>query len=137
MLTALFGLALLVAVAWGVAWQERRRTAERSIVYGVEDSIAFVRAGLSDDAAQRLKQSDLRRILEWSVLHLQEGARRPPGEPPRVAASLEAAQYVQDHAVAAGHAYDGDLIVEVLRLQGDYLDSLGAVGLEVPDEGGG
>jgi hypothetical protein len=125
------GLVLLVALAFAVAWQERRRPSERAIVYSVEESVEFIRARLAQGAAASLRTSDVRRILEWSVRHLQDPeVRSERGEPP-VAGGVEAATYVQERAMAAGFAYDGDLILEVLAAQADYLRSLGAIGDEI------
>lgn len=135
-IVALAGLALLVLLAAAVAWQERRRPGERAIVYGVEESIAYIRRGLGERAAAALRAHDVRRILEWSVRYLQDPeVRRASGRPP-VAAGVDAARYVQDHALASGHAYDGDLILEVLRLQASFLETLGALGSPVEDEAG-
>jgi hypothetical protein len=125
---ALVGLGLLILLAAAVAWQEKKATADRSIVYGVEESIEFVRLRLSDDVRGRLKLSDIRRILEWSVRYLQDPEVRAGADDPPVAGGVEAARYVQERSLAAGVAYDGDLIIEVLRLQNEFLVSLGAVG---------
>ena len=133
---ALAGLLLLLALAAAVAWQERRRPAGRAIVYGVEDSIEFILAGLDTPAAARLRERDVRRILEWAVRFLQDPALRVEADRPPVAAGLEAAAYVQEQALAAGYAYDGDLIIEVLELQAEYLASLGAVGDPVEEDPG-
>jgi len=125
---ALVGLVLLISLAAAVAWQEKNATADRNIVYGVEESIEFVRRRLSDDARGKLKLPDVRRILEWSVRYLQDPeVRSGPGDTP-VAGGIDAARYVQERSLEAGVAYDGDLIIEVLRLQNEFLASLGAVG---------
>ena len=52
-----------------------------------------------------------------------------------VVGGLEAAEYAQRRAVAEGHPYDGEMIIEVLDLQAGYLVAIGAVGDAVgPDE---
>lgn len=135
-IVALVGVALLVALAVAVAWQERQHPSETAIVYGVEESIAFVTEHLSYEAAQVLKASDVRRMLEWSVHYLQEPGVRVRSDLPAVAGGVEAARFVQDRSVEAGVAYDGDLILEVLRLQNEYLASLGAIG-DTVDHGNG
>lgn len=128
---ALIGLVLLVALAFAVAWQERRRPAETAIVYSVEESVEYIHARLSEEASAALRGSDVRRILEWSVRYLQDPEVRSVRAEPPVAGGIEAATYVQERAMAAGFAYDGALIVEVLTLQTDYLRSLGAIGEEI------
>ena len=132
-IVALVGVALLIALAVAVAWQEQRRPSETAIVYGVEESIAFVNDHLSHEAAQVLKTSDVRLMLEWSIQFLQDPEVRARSDVPLVAGGRDAARFVQDRSLEAGVAYDGELVMEVLRLQNDYLASLGAVGDTVAD----
>ena len=95
----------------------------------------YVRSGLSDDARTVLKEVDVRRILEWSIHYLQDPDVRAQTDEPRVAGGIEVTRYVQNRTrEAAGIAYDGDLILEVLRLQNEYLAVLGAVGDAVADD---
>ena len=134
-IVAVIGFALLLALALAVAWQERRRVPERSITYGVEESIDFVRGRLSPKSLAALGEGDVRRILEWSVRYLQDpGVREGRDEPP-VAGGVEAAYYVQDRAFEMGFSYDGDLIAEVMEAQTEFLAALGAVGDEVEGPG--
>jgi len=128
---ALAGFFVLAAVAIAVLWQERRRPEELGILYGVEESIEFVRMNLSERTSQALKASDVRRILEWSVRYLQDPKIRIGRGQPPVAGGIEAAQYVQDQAFSLGYAYDGDLVLEVLNYQREFLVSIGAVGAQV------
>ena len=130
-IVALVGFGLLLALAAAVAWQERRRPSGGSIVYGVEESIEFIRERMSQVAHQALKSSDVRRILEWSVRYLQDPEVRVDRENPPIAGGIEAVTYVQERAMDGGFSYDGDLVVEVLALQNDYLRSLGAIGEEI------
>ena len=134
-IVALVGVALLIALTLAVAWQERTRLPERSIVYGVEDSIDYVRSRLSDEARSVLKAADVRKMLEWSIRYLQDPDVRAQADEPPVAGGVEVARYVQDRSLeGAGIAYDGELILEVLRLQNDYFAVLGAVGDPVADD---
>ncbi len=130
-IVALVGLALIVALAVGVAWQERRRPMEPGLVYSVEDAIAFVMRHLSVEAAAVLKSPDVRRMLGWSVRFLQDPSVRPDPDAPAVAGSEEVAQYVQERSIESGVAYDADLIFEVLNLQNAYFARLGAIGEDV------
>ncbi len=126
MLVAAGLLAALVTVALAFLWQERRRPPEDAVIYGVEDAIAFVRGRLRPQTAARLRPEDVRRILAWEMRYVQDPDLRQ-GETV-VVGGLEAAQYAQERAVAEGHPYDGDVIIEVLDLQAEYLAALGAVG---------
>ena len=125
-LLALLGL-LLIAVALGFAWQGQRVDVDDITVYSVEDSIHFVAERLSDETAQKLKPSDVRRILEWEVRYLQDpGVRGKEG--PVVAGGLPSAEFAQKSLALLGHAYDGPEIIEVLDLRAEYLGEIGAVG---------
>lgn len=135
-IVALVGVALLIALAVGVAWQETRPASDGPIVYGVEESISYVQEHLSAEAASVLRAADVRRMLEWSVRYLQDPAVRDDPDTPAVAGGSDAAKYVQDRCVEAGIAYDAALVVEVLGLQNDYLRSLGALGATVDDSSG-
>lgn len=128
---ALLGVALLAVfllIGGALAWQERRSAPDGVVVYGVEESFTHVMAGLTTEARSRLTRADIRMILDWSIRYLQDPISRSNPEEPVVAGSVEAAQYVQDQSLAAGLAYDADLIFEVLALQADFLASIGAVG---------
>lgn len=133
---ALVLLAVLIVFAVAMGWQERRGSLENVAIYGVEDSIEWVVAGLSPRARDGLRRSDVRRILEWSVEYLQRTAdRADPVEPP-VVASAACASYVQERALADGYAYDGPVILEILDLQATYLAAIGAVGSPADSEPG-
>ncbi len=138
-IVALVGAALLLALALAMVWQQRSQLPDRAIVYGVEESIEYVRRTLNPDARSLLKAVDVRRMLEWSVRYLQDPEMRARSGEPLVAGGVDAAVYVQDRSLAAGFAYDGDLILEVLQLQNEYLASLGALGdpVEESDDRGG
>ena len=127
-IVAVVFLALLLSVGIGLLWQEHRRIPERAVIYGEEDSIEFIMPRLSDDAGVQLKQTDVRRILEWSVRYLQDPDLRTGLEAPPVAGGAEAAEYVQARALDQGYSYDGAMIMEVLDLQTKYLVAIGAVG---------
>ena len=133
---ALVLLALLIVFAVAMGWQERRGSLENIAIYGVEDSIEWVVAGLSPRAREGLRRSDVRRVLEWSVAYLQTAVdRAEPGHPP-VVASAACASYVQERALADGYAYDGPVILEILDLQAGYLAAIGAVGAAADSEPG-
>lgn len=134
-IVAVIGMVLLLALALAVAWQERRRALDRTVTYGVEESIEFVRARLGAEARAALGDGDVRRILEWSIRYLQDPAVREGGDEPPVAGGFEAAHYIQDRAFEMGFSYDGELVGEVLAAQVEFLAALGAVGDAVGGSG--
>ena len=131
---ALVLLVLLLIIGAGFAWQERRRLPERARIYGVEDSIDFVMDGRSGPAREELNRHDVRRILEWSVRYLQEPGVRADPDAPIEFAGEDMGRYIQEEAIAQGHAYNGEAIREVLDLQASYLGAIGAIGDPAEDD---
>lgn len=99
-------------------------------VYGVEDSIIFIWEGLGEDKLG-LKESDVRRILEWEMHYLQQPKLWEDDGPPIVGGEA-AARYTQERATEAGFSYEPEQIFGVMDLQAAYLVAIGAVG-EVAD----
>jgi hypothetical protein len=121
-------LALLLAVGLGFAWQERRRLPEVARIYGVEDAVVYVTERLTGAPRGELHRHDVRRILEWSVRYLQDPRVRSDPSAPVDFAGLDMGRYVQEQAIAQGHAYEGESIRAVLVLQAEYLAAIGAIG---------
>ena len=125
-LALLLGLGVvLVVFAVGMAWQERRAGTADAVVYGVEESIDYIWDRLDSEIAESVSRGDVRRILEWELHFLQKPKVRGKAHP--VVGGIEAAQYAQDRASAAGYAFEPAVIFAVLDLQAEYLGSIGAV----------
>jgi hypothetical protein len=120
-------LALVVVfVVFGVGLLlQERRPSEVAIVYSVEDALRFIWDGLSDSSRQSIGRTDVRRILEWEMHYLQRPEHR---EGAAVVGGIDAAAYAQERAIEQGFGYEPEVIFEVLGLQAEYLDTLGAVG---------
>ncbi len=127
-------LALLIAVAVAFFWQERRKTPGTEVVYGVEEALEFVMSRLSPAARETVNRHDVRRILEWELLYLQDPSLR--GDDLAVVGGIDAALFAQEQALAQGYSYDGDVIIEIVDLQADYLEEIGAVAGPVSAEEG-
>jgi len=120
---------LLVIVAMMV-WQEaKRRPSYEPLEYVVNDAVKHVAERLPGDSG--LKNSDIRRILEWEVFYLQGLAQERRANPVETVAgghemSVEyiAEQIRSNHGVS----YSQGQIADVLRLEADYLVAIGAVG---------
>ena len=130
-------VALLVVLAvfgLGMVLQEhRRRVDDGIVVYGVDDAVVYIWERLPERFVGTIDQQDIRRILEWEMLYLQQPSKR---NGPAIVGGLDAATFVQQHAYEAGHPYEPETIFAVLDLQADYLRAIGAVGGPVdPDEG--
>jgi hypothetical protein len=127
--------ALLVIVAM-LVWQEaKRRPSYEPLEYVVNDAVKHIVERLPE--ASRLKNADVRRILEWEVFYLQglaQDDRKNPVE--AVAGGHEASvEYIADQIhTKHGVSYSHEEIEEVLRLEADYLVAIGAVGEPVGEE---
>jgi len=117
-------VAVLAVFGVGLLLQERRPR-EVAIVYSVEDALQYIWDGLSDSVRQSVGRTDVRRILEWEMYYLQRPDHRRGAA---VVGGIDAATYAQERAVEQGFGYEPELIFEVLALQAEYLDALGAVG---------
>jgi hypothetical protein len=133
-----FAIAALVAVlavfGIGMVLQERgRRVDDGVVVYGVDDAVVYIWERVPEDMTGVIGRADIRRILEWEMLYLQQPSKR---EGPAVVGGLDAAAFVQQRAHETGHSYEPEAIFVVLDLQADYLQAIGAVGGPVePGEG--
>ena len=122
-------LALVLAVfGVGMVIQERGRGTDDRVAVAID----YIWDRLPDDAAGSIDRSDIRRILEWEMLYLQQPSKR---DGPAVVGGVDAAQFVQDHAYNAGYPYEPDVIFTVLDLQAGYLRAIGAIGAPVDPEG--
>lgn len=127
-----FLLALFLGIVALMVWQEaRRRPRKAERVYGVEEAIRFISGRLAPDVRQRLSGGGVRRVIEWEVFYLQglaQKSRRNPVE--AVAGGSEGSiDYITERIRNVnGVTYDRADVAEVLRLEADYLVSIGAVG---------
>jgi hypothetical protein len=129
---ALIGLALVLVIGFAFFWQEVRSIPDDARVYSMRDAVDFVWVRLGAPAGARLSKADVRRILEWETRYHQ--AAMSGSREPNVVGGEEGAVFVQQQSIAAGHPYDGPLIVEVLEHEVEYLRSIGAVGDPVAGE---
>lgn len=125
-------VGVLVVFGVGMVLQERgRRVDDGVVVYGVDDAVVYVWERLPEEAVGTIDESDIRRILEWELLYLQQPSKR---DGPAVVGGVEVAQFIQDRAYETGHPYEPEVIFTVLDLQSDYLRAIGAVGGPVDPE---
>lgn len=126
---------LLVIVALMV-WQEaRRRPVYEPLEYVVNDAVKHVAAGLADES--KLRNTDIRRILEWEVFYLQglaQDDRRNPVETVAGGHALSVDYIAEQIRTKHGVSYSHEEIEDVLRLEADYLVAIGAVGEPVGEE---
>lgn len=132
-LLLVIALVLVLAVfGAGMLIQEHgRRVDDGVVVYGVDDAVIYIWERLPEGMVPSVDQADIRRILEWEMLYLQQPAKR---DGPAVVGGVDAAEFVQERAYAGGHPYEPEAIFAVLDLQADYLRAIGAVGSPVDPE---
>lgn len=127
----LVGVFLLIVAL--VIWQEaKRRPSYEPLEYVVEDAVKHAHAGLPKESS--LTRADVRRILEWEVFYLQGLAQDRRSDPVETVAGGHDAsvEYIAGQIQAKhGVSYPRVDIEEVLRLEADYLMSIGAVGERV------
>jgi hypothetical protein len=124
--------AILLVVVGALVWQEaRRRPSPAEKAYVIDEAVRFISSRLPDEVRGRLRGGGVKRVIEWEVFYLQglaQKSRRQPVE--TVAGGSDASiDYIVDRiAVVNGVTYDRGDVGEVLRLEAEYLMSIGAVG---------
>jgi hypothetical protein len=119
-------VAVLAVFGFGMVLQEhRRRVDDGVVVYGVDDAAIYIWQRLPENLTDVINQADVRRILEWEMLYLQQPSKR---DGPAIVGGIDAAAFVQQRAFDTGHPYEPEPIFTVLDLQADYLRAIGAVG---------
>lgn len=138
-------VALFLLIVAALMWQEsKRRPAPGPPVYVVAEAVSFIGARLGPEARSRLAAGGITRIIEWEVYYLQglaQSNRRTPVETVAGGSDASIDYIVGQIADVHGISYDRGDVAEVLRLESEYLASIGAVGEpvdldEMSDDGG-
>ena len=126
-------VALFLLIVAALVWQESRRRGAPAgpPVYVVEEAVGFIHARLGESSRAGLGRDDVVRIIEWEIYYLQglaQARRRTPVE--TVAGGSDASlDYIVGRIADVHHiSYDRGDVAEVLRLESEYLASIGAVG---------
>ncbi len=135
MAAVFFALGLLILfLAIGVAfyWQGTIRLPGSSISYGVEDSIKYITPRLSAETREVIGVKSVRRILEWEMKFLQDRLDEESDEV-IVLGGDEAKAYVIEKTGAQGFEYSPEIVTEVMQLQAEYMESIGALAQPVAE----
>ncbi len=125
--------ALLVGVGIAFYWQGTIRLPGTAVAYGVEDSIKYITPRLPTETQEIIGAKSVRRILEWEMKYLQDQLDTDP-EQVVVLGGEGAATYVLEQTAKQGFDYDRSVVGEVLQLQAEYLQSIGALAQPVAAE---
>ncbi|MCP3994356.1 MAG: hypothetical protein GY722_04715 [bacterium] len=119
-------LALLVVVGVAFYWQGTIRLPGSAVAYGVEDSIKYITPRLSDATRELIGAKSVRRILEWEMKYVQDQLDEDPDR--IVVLGGEAAlAYVLAETAEQGFDYSPEIVGEVMQLQAEYMESIGAL----------
>lgn len=136
MALAAFLLGVLLLIGALLVWQQASRRTQGA-VFGVEDAVVFIATRLTGEIRDRVKESDIRRIVEWEVYYLRGLAQKDRRAPVvTVAGDFQpAVNYIREQASERhGLEYSELDIKFVLNLGGEYIRSIGAVGMRADVE---
>ena len=125
-------LALLVAVGVAFYWQGTIRLPGSAVAYGVEDSIKYITPRLAPDTREQVGAKSVRRILEWEMKYVQDQLDEDPDRIV-VLGGDDARAYVVAQTAEQGFDYSPELVGEVMQLQAEYMESIGAIARPVGD----
>ncbi len=137
--------ALLVAIVFAVAavviGREARRLDARSPnpVFNIDDAVEYVADRLPFDVSAVLSHNDVRQIIDWNLEYFRTRGVSGNGHDtdvhgPIVVGGAETVDYVLHRAELAGVGVTAEQVHAVLDAQMSYLEAIGAVGPEAPDE---
>jgi hypothetical protein len=126
-------LVLLVLIGLAFMWQGTIRLPGAPVAYGVEESIKYITPRLSDSTRAKVGAKTVRRILEWEMSYLHERLDSD-SDKPVVLGGDEAIDYVLQQTTRQGYEYDRGTVAEVMRLQAEYMESIGAIARPVGEE---
>lgn len=126
-------LVLLILIGLAFMWQGTIRLPGAPVAYGVEESIKYITPRLSESTRAKVGSKSVRRILEWEMSYLHE--RLDSGsETPVVLGGDEAIEYVLRCTSRQGYEYDRATVVEVMGLQAEYMETIGALDRPVAED---
>lgn len=133
-LFALGLLALLLVIGLAFMWQGSIRMPGGPVAYGVEESIKYITPRLSAPTREVIGAKSVRRILEWEMKYLQDRLASGQDGEPVVLGGEAAVAYVLERTKHQGYDYDAAIVTEVMRLQAEYMASIGALDRPVGDD---
>jgi len=141
----IFWGALLVAVVFAVAAIVIGREARRldaqapNPTFNIDDAVEWVADRLPFEVSAVLSHNDVRQIIDWNLEYFRTRGVSGNGHStivpgPVVVGGAETVDYVMHRAHVAGIEVTPEQIHAVLDAQMSYLEAIGAVGPEAPED---
>ncbi len=137
----LIAMALAFAIAAVVVGREARRLDAEPPrpVFDPDEAVEWVANHLPFEVSALLSHDDVRRILDWNLQYFRSKGMSGNGSTPHVQTPIivggaETVAYVLDQAARQGKEYTPAQVHAVLDAQMTYLEAIGAIGPEAPDE---
>jgi hypothetical protein len=137
----LVGLALAFAIAAAVVGREARRLDAEPprAVFDPDEAVEWVANHLPFDVSAVLSHADVRRILDWNLQYFRSkgvsgNGSTPHIDSPIIVGGAETVAYVLDQSTRTGRDYTPEQVSAVLDAQMSYLEAIGAVGPEAPED---
>ena len=134
-------LALVFAVAAVVIGREARRldAVPPNPLFNIDEAVEWIADRLPFEVSAVLSHGDVRQIVDWNLEYFRTRGVSGNGhsthvEGPVVVGGAETVDYVLHKAQALGAEFTPAQIHAVLDAQMSYLEAIGAVGPEAPDE---
>ena len=137
----LLALLIVLVVAAVVVGREARRldAVPPKQVFDLDEAVSWVAERLPFEVSAVLSHGDVRRIIDWNLEYFRTKGASSNGSGPRVEGPVvvggaETVAYVLSRANAIGEEYTATQVHAVLDAQMGYLEAIGAIGPEAPNE---
>lgn len=134
-------LAVVFVIAAMLIGREARRldAVPPHPVFDVDEAVGWVADHLPDEVSAVLSFADVRQIIDWNLEYFKTKGVSGNGhtahvEGPVIVGGAETVDYVLRKASQSGSSFTPAQIHAVLNAQMSYLEVIGAVGPEAPDE---
>lgn len=126
-------LILVILIGLAFMWQGSIRMPGGPVAYGVEDSIKYITPRLAAATREVIGDKTVRRVLEWEMKYLQQQLESDSGDVVIIGGDA-VKQYVLEQTKRQGFDYDPAIVTEIMELQAEYMESIGALARPVAED---